>query len=296
MLTKFDWLRRSRTGSELLTTLKYFAAKPNYHSAEDELGAPFSALHGPCERCHIYSRVRLGEELERYCKFCKLILTKAHGFAKISKHGVVIWGLVQELPKQFRHGEGVLHRSVLGSYVHDDSRFLLMLRKRDLKAWLQELVLYHGADLLGLLQIIPSLGHRPNTTLGELLNWAMMRESSLPMDRLRVQFYARAAHVFRPRQREREGALTFEVSEFLNLLEMAEVFRANLYPEEQQQLYDLLTLEDFKEEQFYWGRFVGGLSQEAKDMLALWRIRQWPTPRVQLLFELTNYVNLPDLG
>ncbi len=294
MLTKFDWLRRSRTGAELLTTLKYFAAKPNYNSEEYELGAPFSALHGPCERCHVYARVQRGEEFERFCKFCKLILTKSHSFAKTSKHGVVIWGLVQELPKQFRHGEGVMHRAVLGSYVHDDSRFLLMLRKRDLKAWLQELVLYHGADLLGVLQIIPSIGRRPDTTFGELLNWAMMREPALPRDRLRIQFYARAAHVFRPR--EREGVLTFEVSEFLNLLEMAEVFRANLYPEEQQQLHDLLTLEDFKEEQFYWGRFIGGLSQEAKDMLALWRIRQWPTARVQLLFELTNYVHLPDLG
>jgi len=52
MLTKFDWLRRSRTGSELLITLKYFAAKPNRNSEEYELGAPITALHGPCERCY----------------------------------------------------------------------------------------------------------------------------------------------------------------------------------------------------------------------------------------------------
>jgi len=34
MLTKFDWLRRSRTGSELLTTLKCFATKPNYEAEQ----------------------------------------------------------------------------------------------------------------------------------------------------------------------------------------------------------------------------------------------------------------------
>ncbi len=69
MLTKFDRLRRSRTGSELLTTLKYFAAKPNYDAEQYELGAPFSALHGPCERCRIFARAQRGNEFERFCKF-----------------------------------------------------------------------------------------------------------------------------------------------------------------------------------------------------------------------------------
>jgi hypothetical protein len=51
-----------------------------------------------------------------------------------------------------------------------------------------------------------------------------------------------------------------------------------------------LNLEDTSEEQFYWGRFLGYLSQEAKDMLNAWRIRQWPKGRIELLYELVDYV------
>jgi hypothetical protein len=92
----------------------------------------------------------------------------------------------------------------------------------------------------------------------------------------------------------RQGVATFEVSEFLNLLEMAEVFRAKLRPEEQQQLYELLSLGDPKEESFYWGRFLGQLNQDAKDMLSAWRIRQWPENRIKLLYELIDYAILPN--
>ena len=72
---------------------------------------------------------------------------------------------------------------------------------------------------------------------------------------------------------------------------MAAVFRTVLRPEEQKVIYELLSkVEDVSEEQFYWGRLLGHLNKEAKDMLNAWKIRSWPPSRVKLLYELVDYV------
>jgi hypothetical protein len=47
---------------------------------------------------------------------------------------------------------------------------------------------------------------------------------------------------------------------------------------------------DPAERQFYWGRFLGYLSQDVKDMLAAWNILQWSKNQVELLYELIDYV------
>ncbi len=128
--------------------------------------------------------------------------------------------------------------------------------------------------------------------MGDILCRAIHHEATFPMDQLRVRFYSSPYQLLRPHTRERQGLLTFEVSEFLRLMEMAAVFRALLKPEEQQALHELLDLDDSVEEQFYWGRLVGHLTQEAKDMLSAWRIRTWPENRIKLLYELIDYVFL----
>lgn len=294
MLATFDWLRRSRSSAELLTAMRFFAAKPGFNSGELlESGAPFSALNGPCQRCFVYAKAQSLGEPERYCKFCKMILAKKRGVEKIAGNTLIIWGLAPELARQFHNSEGALHRRTLANFVPADDRFLLMLKKRDLKDWLQELALYHGSDLRGVLQIFPGVAEKSPLPLGALLCWAARRESALAAGGFYVQFFARPLQLMKPRYRDRMGMLTFEVSAFLNLLGMAEVFRTLLFPNEQQQLYELLHLKNPKEEQFYWGRFLGGLSQEAKDMLAQWRIRQWPKSQVQSLYELIEYVPFP---
>jgi hypothetical protein len=304
MLSSFDWIRRSRTGAELLATLKHLAAEPDRLSRERKIGPPHSALNSPCQRCWIYPCMpRSDQEDDVYCEFCKAILDGTRGLGNISRQSVVIWGFVNRLPKQFQNGaggrgeegaKGKGSKPFLGAYVHDENRFLLMMYRRELKPWLQELVLYNGADLRGLVQILPTIGSGRGTSMGEILCRTIHHEANFPMDQLRVRFYSDPSQVLKPHIRDRQGLLTFEVSEFLNLLEMTKVFRVLLRPEEQKMLYELLTIGKNLEEQFHWGRFQGHLSQEAKDMLNAWNIRHWPKDRIKLLYELTDYVYVPS--
>jgi hypothetical protein len=334
MLNSFDWIRRSRTGAELLGTLRYLAEEQRAKSKEQEeekkpyapesepyalcsmpsIGPAHSALNSPCQRCWIYPRASCSDQADDpYCKFCKAILDKTRGLGPVSRASIVVWGFVNRLPKQLqnatrrqgdkgtgdmRHENGDTKPSSLksqvsdrlGVYIHDENRFLLMMYRRGLRPWFQELILYNGADLKGLLQILPTTGSAGGINMGESLCRAIHHEANFPMDRLRVRFYSDAHQVLKAHIRDRQGLLTFEAAEFLRLLEMAKIFRVSLRPEEQKMLYELLTIDKNLEEQFHWGRFQGRLSQEAKDMLNSWRIRHWPKNRVKLLYELIDYV------
>jgi hypothetical protein len=288
MLSSFDWLRRSESGAELLATLEYLTSRPDLFPPGDEIGPPFSALDGPCQRCWVYPR--LSSTRRNLCPSCQAIVTRATKLGRISRQSIVLWGLVNRLSKLLRMGEGFSDYHVLGAYVHDENHFLLMMPRRELKPWLQELVIYHGPDLKGLIQILPTTGTGKGVNMGDVLCRAAYHEARFPMDRLRVRFFSAPHQILIPHARDQQGLLTFEVSEFLSVLEMAAVFRTILYPREQKALYELLNLEDASEEQFYWGRFMGFLTQEAKDMLNAWRIRQWPRSRIELLYELVDYV------
>jgi hypothetical protein len=164
-----------------------------------------------------------------------------------------------------------------------------MLHHRELQPWLQELAIYHGGDIKGLLQIVHST-HGKDMHMGELLCRMIQDEARFPTDQLRVRFFAAPHQVYSPRYYEREGVLTFEAAEFLRMLDMAVVFRTMMRPDEQKILYKLLTMEDTREEQFYWGRLLGVLKPEAKDMLSAWKIRLWTKPQVNLLYALVEYV------
>ncbi len=290
MLDSFDWLRRSQSGAELLATLKHLTTTPDLFTNEEEIGPPHSALAGPCLRCWVYPRLPDLGPNKPFCQTCAAILTTARRLGTTSRQAIVAWGFVNQLPRQLRLGEGFYDSDVLGAYVYDEHRFLLVMRKRELKPWIQELIIYHGSDLTGLVQLFPTVGPGGKMGMGDILCRAIHHEADFPLDRLRVRFYTGPYQVIRPHIRDQKGILTFEISEFLSLLEMAAVFRTLLPPEEQQVLYQLLDIDDREEEQFYWGRFLGYLSKEAKDMLAAWKIRQWPKSRVKLLYELLDYV------
>jgi hypothetical protein len=284
MLNPFDWVRRARTGAEVLSTLRCFAEEPDLHK-KLEVGPPPSALLHACERCRIYKPL----SGKRFCAVCQAVLDRSWRLGNVSRHACILWGFVNQTPKQFRTGDGFQDSHMLGSLVPDERHFLVMLPRRDLKPWFQELAIYHGTNLKGIIQILPTIGFS-SPDMGELLCRTVKHESRFPMDRLRVRFFSNPYHVFRPHEFDREGVLTFEVADFLSLLEMAAVFRTILPPDEQDILHRILDTDDPQKEKFYWGRFMGILDQEARDMLSAWNIRGWPKPQVQLLYDLMDYV------
>ncbi|MGB0383959.1 MAG: type III-I CRISPR-associated protein Cas10i [Ardenticatenaceae bacterium] len=288
MLNSFDWLRRSESGAQLLATLTYLAENTDLDIDDQtmEIGPPHSALHSPCQRCWIYPTATYDKP---HCEFCEAILAHASQLGNASRRAVLIWGFVNQLPSALYNSAG-FENDFLAGYVYDDHHFMVAIHQRGLKEWLQNLVLYHGFDLRGLLQIFPTMGSGGRIDMSGILCSVIHREASLPMDQLRVRFYPAPYHVLKPQIRDRKGLLTFRISDFLGYLEMALVFRTVLHPQEQQILRDLLTTEDNAEKQFFWGRFYGSLNQEARDMLYAWNIRQWSKERVKLLYELANYV------
>jgi len=292
MLSGFDWLRRNRTGAELLATLKLLETQPdlllNPQGAvpEQAIGPPHSALRGPCLRCWVYPRQPSPQHNLHYCRACQAIVNRSRHLGDLSRESIIIWGFVNGLPRQLSGRES----RVLGSFVRDQNHFLVMLRHRELKPFLQELVMYHGEELKGLLQIVPTVGVSGDLSMADVLCRVIHHETVFAMDRLRVRFYAAPYQVLIPHVFDRKGVLTFDISDFLSVLEMVAVFRTLLQPDEQKMLHDLLTIDDPAEAQFYWGRLMGLLNSQAKDMLSAWNIRQWPRDRVKLLYELMDYV------
>ena len=295
MLHSFDWIRLSQTGAELLATLEYLDAEPKLFQYEVPLGAPFSALGGPCQRCWAGAPLVRGSKRKkslspRYCKACAGIVARAAGLGKISRHAITIWGYVNHIPRHLDAEDGFYARYSKGRFVYDHQHFLLLLHRKELLPWLQELALYHGPDLQGHIQIFPTVGLGKGLDMGELLCRAMHLDSRFAMDRLWVRFYSAPYQLLRPHERDRQGLLTFDAADFMHLLEMAMVFKSVIYPDEQKLLHDLLHLDEPVEKRFYWGRFMRFLHQEARDMLSAWNIRQWPEHRVKLLYELIEYV------
>lgn len=291
MLTTFDWLRRCRTGAELLATLHLLTRQPDCLPEQIAPGPPFSAFGGPCLRCKIYEPVQENGKVRRYCQFCGQVISSTKHYTFKSPYCVIVWGYLNRIPRQLC--EIKVSQYIYGIYLHDQQRFLLSMHRHYLREWLQELVIYYGSDLIGLIQVFPTLGEWRNLNMGDYLSWAIHHEANLPMTQLRVRFFTEPHQLINPKVREQKGLLTFTVPDFLALLEMATVFRANLRLDEQKQLFELLQLTDATEEQFYWGRFLGQLAQPAKDMLAAWKIRQWPANRIKLLYELVDYVVIP---
>jgi hypothetical protein len=288
MRDNLPWLLRARTGAELLATVKTLNAEPGLFAQLGEIGAPHSALDGPCRRCWIYPHI-IEPSPRSYCPFCQAVIDRSRTLTNASHSSIVAWVSASELPRHLIGRAGVYTRTFFHASILDDRHFLLILPKRDLKLWLQETILY-DADLCGLIQIIPTVGLAGPHSMGDMLSRLMYYESGFPTDQMWVKFYAAPYQVFKPREREREGLLTFDIADFLSVLEQATVFRSLLLPEAQKLLYELLNLEDDTEEQFYWGRMLTYLSAEAKDMLNAWRIRQWPRGRLRLLYTLLEYV------
>lgn len=293
MLNGFDWLRRSQSGAELLATLMCLEAQPDLLLHEAEIGPPLSALRTPCQRCWIYPPLLTPQHTAQYCPGCQTIVNAARHLGDLSREAAVIWGFVNRVPDRLSSpGPRGPDSRLLGAFVQAPNHFLVMLRHRELKPFLQELMMYHGDDLKGLLQIIPTVGLGRGLHMGDLLCRVAYHEANFSMDRLRVRFYAKPYQVLSPHLLDRKGLLTFDMAEFLNALEMVAIFRTLLRPHEQQMLHELLThtRDDPAEAQFYWGRIMGLLNTPAKDLLSAWGVRQWPKDSIELLYDLMDYV------
>ncbi len=288
MLSPFDWIRRSETGAELIATLRHLA-KSAISKAPHEAGPGevFTAISGPCRRCWIYPR----QAGNLYCQMCQAVLKSSVGLTMESFRSVIVWGCVNMLPELLFKAKSDGEERFTASYIHDDNRFLAMLPKRSLKDWLQDIGIYYGSELKGLLQVTPTSGVNAPLNMGEVLVHVVRQESSFALDQLRVRFYSSPYHVLKIEFMEKRGTLTFDINAFIELLEMAEVFRTVLYKNEQKQLIELLKADDTPETHFLWGRFWGELTPMGRDMLESWRIRSWPKPRVYLLIDLLDYAN-----
>ncbi|MCP4690590.1 MAG: hypothetical protein GY859_21230, partial [Desulfobacterales bacterium] len=279
------------TGSELLASLMHFKehseAPPDLLPERKALGPPLTIFQGPCRRCWLYSRDDTSGR--KYCPTCQAIVTRARSLVRESLNALVVWGNVNQTPRQLRRGAGFYKEHVLGYYIRDEHHFLLVLPRLKMKTWIQELLIYHGKDLGGLLQIFPTTGSGGQSAMDDTLSRAIHLDRRYPYDKLRVRFYPSPYHVFTPHLRDCQGRLTFEVREFLNHLEMAAIFRSLLRPEEQRALKELLRMENLAEKRFNWGRLTGDLSPAPRDMLEAWGIRNWPESRIELLYELLDY-------
>ena len=289
MLSIFDWIRRSGTGAELLAALKYFQNhSPDPFPEHKAIGPPISLVHTPCKRCWLYpcrDNTGLG-----YCRTCQAIIARAKSLGDQSRRAVVVWGHVNRLPKHLKSKTGFYGSHILGLHIHDAQHFLLVMLRVKLKPWIQNLLIYHGTDLKGLLQIFPTTGRTRRGNMEDVIGRAIHQEARFPMNLLRVRFFSNAYQLFTPHIRERKGRLTFEVTEFLRLLEMAFIFRSILGPEEQRLLRNFININNESEERLFWGRLRGCLTQEARDMLNAWRFRQWSQNQTILLYELIDYV------
>ena len=293
MLTAFDWIRRVRSGSELLAILQMLRQEPGCFTrlqailGFDVYGPPPNALAMPCERCWLYPRL----STSIYCIACRVIRDGTRESSLPARDALVIWGHVNRVPQPLRQQLRFGPVELLGNFSHDAHHLLLMLRRQDLQSWLQELLLYYGAELRGYLQFFPSVGiNDDGLGMGDLLCQAIRNESYFPLDRLRLRFYVRPHHLLLPQNFDRDQLLTYEASEFVSLLEMAVIYRSVLPPTDQAILYELLTNTEEREAGFYWGRLMGVLNQQGRDLLEAWNIRLWPEHRVHFFYELTRYV------
>lgn len=289
MLSIYDWIRRSRNGAELLATLKYFRGhKPDLFPEEKALAGPLSFSNRPCSRCWIYPCN--GDPGGSYCRICQEVVTASKKMGYKSRYTIVVWGHVNLLPKQLKSGTGFYASKIMGSYVHDDHHFMLLLERYKLKPWIQELLLYHGAELKGLLQIFPTTGETNRGNMNDIINRAIHQDARFPMNQLRIRFFSKPFQLLAPHKREDAGILTFDVMEFLELLQMAFIFRSLLRPEDQQLLRELINLESTTDGRFQWGRFTGSLKPEAREMVNTWNISMWSKHQITLLYELLEYV------
>ncbi len=287
MLTELDWILLSRNGYELFATLKVLETRSDLPTAASEIGPPHAATADLCRRCWIYPGTSYYRSTP-YCPFCLDILRSSRAYGYHARSAVAIWGNVDPLPKHLVERSDLYAKPSTGSYIHDDHHFLLLLHRKKLKAWVEDILLYHP-DITGYVTIFPP---RSNSLIqiNDTITRVIYATPNYHDNQLWVRFYDNVFQLFQSNRLKRKPAPIYDIGTFKSLLEAAAVFRSILKPEAQQALHEILTLENDSEERFYWGRLLNLLQPEAVAMLEAWRIRQWPKSQLKAFFDLMKYV------
>lgn len=289
----FDWVRHCRTGGELMALLsgavpaEVLTPRRKYEPPE-----PSTLFIGVCRGCGAFPAT--ADNGLHLCPACQTLRREGRKRERSASHARVLWGRVNRIPRWVSEaetgGNDPVHH---GCYIHDDSHFLLMLPGRNTLPFFRQLMLYDGHDLKGFLQLFPTVGVRYAIRMMDLLIRACHYETIFPMNALRVRCFTRPRQMFNPGRHEKgRHNITFEVGEFISLLEGVRIFRSLLHPSEQQMLREHVESMETggAGESFMWGRIVAALSPEARDMLAAWDFRNWPPERITYFFDLFAYV------
>jgi len=287
MPTAFDWIRRAENGAELIATIDAIGSSPELFQEETVMGEVACGIRGPCSRCWILPRLA-GLSL---CGVCHTILGDSRKLGPDSRGCLLIWGYVNAIPVGLT--QDARPHQARAIHVRDDSHFLAVVPGSGLASWLKEVLIHEGSDTRGTLTIFPTTGKKQTFTMGDILCRAIQHDSRHPMDRLRIRFFSSPGQLKSPHLRDQQGVLTFEAPEFLGLLEMAGLFKSILRPREREMVKEVSGLVDQNEKTFHWGRLMGALNIQARDLLADWKVKQWPQSRIKLICELAEYANPP---
>lgn len=280
MLVAFDWLRRSENGAELIATMDAMESAPDLFRTENGVGEPFCGIRGPCIRCWLLPRLPGSS----HCSVCHRIVTDSRRLGSDSKRCLLVWAFVNFLPNTVKQAARQDQRALL---IKDDKHFLAAVSGPCLNAWLKKL-LQDDKEQKGTLIVFPTTRKKSTFTMGDVLCRAIQHDASFPMDRLRIEFFSKPGQLKAPHLREQEGMLILQPYEFLPLLELATVFSTLLNHEEVEIIKYVMSIQDQNQKAFQWGRLMGILNLEARDMLV--NMKTWPVNRIKWLCELAKYV------
>ena len=286
MLNTFDWLRRSENGAELIAAMDAASTNEEFFQKKSKIGQPVHGIDGPCTRCWIYPRLSDSS----HCRICDAIVTRSRELGRTSRKCLLVWGNVNFIPHSIKENSDLIGNKAFPLFIKDENHFLAAVIGYEMVEWFKRIVHKNGTDLKGLLTIFPTTGKKDTFNMGDVLCRAVHYDSRFPMDKLRVRFFSRAGQLKVPHMREKQGMLTFEPTDFLNMLEMASLFQSTLRPEEQKILQEVTRIKDHHEKAFFWGRLNSNLSIEARDMLSEWNFREWSDHQIKLLFDFTANV------
>jgi hypothetical protein len=285
MLTAFDLLRLSKTGAELLSTLRLLPKiEMSLHNMS--MGVPYSAMYGPCKRCWIYAR---SPQLN-LCESCNAIESLSKDIYEHIKNSVIIWAYITE-PLTLLTNNFINPNETLAYHNVDDEHLLIITKKASIKDWLQNLALAYGDEIRGLIQIFPTMGQGPTIGMADILNRAAHQEKIITHDRLWIRFFPKPWQLVEAKKRDDLGILTFSINEFIDVMETTRVFHDLIPFKQRHLLYEILNEPESSNNPFYWGRFTRSLNQASRDMLDAWGMREWAVPKVQLLYDLLDYVH-----